>query len=209
MYPLLFSFFLIFAAPQENKTTRDRSPLEKYSNEWRNPKYRVCNTAANATYMTEQERQMIYILNLARMNPKLFCESVVKKGYTISQFIDTSSEQYYKTLVATLSTMQPTHILYPDSLCMVSARCHAITSGKKGYTGHTRQSDQCKKKKHFMGECCNYGTDDPLETILLLLIDSDVPDFGHRNICLGYYNKLGVAIAPHKAYGYCTVMDFY
>lgn len=209
MYALFISFLFLFVPPQAAKKTGYISPLESFSKSWNNPKYKVCNTAENATYMTAPERQLIYILNLARMNPKLFCETVVKKGYKVSEFIDTSSVEYYKTLVTTLNTMQPVGILYPDQRCTESARCHALTSGKKGYTGHARQSAQCKRNKHFMGECCNYGSDDPLEIILLLLQDLNVSNLGHREICLGNYTKIGVAIERHRSYSHNAVMDFY
>ncbi len=185
------------------------SPLSEYSKKWDDPKYKVCNTAEHATYMTQNERQLVYILNLARMNPRLFCQTVVKQGTRVSVFIDTTSEEYYGTLVKTLTGMEPLEILMPDSLCTVSARCHAVSSGKSGYTGHSRQSEKCRKTKHYFGECCNYGSDDPLEIILLLLQDSGVESLGHRKICLGSYSKLGVAIERHKSYGHNAVMDFY
>jgi uncharacterized protein YkwD len=187
----------------------DTSPLAAYSARWNDPKYRVCNTAEKVGYMTEKEKELIYVLNLARMNPKLFCETVLPRAHDISSFIDTSNEVYYKTLVATMRQMTPLNILQPDSLCMVSARCHATTSGKVGYVGHERRNEKCRKNKHYYGECCNYGSDEPLEILLLLLEDHGVPSLGHRKICLGTYNMIGVAIAPHTTYEHNAVMDFY
>jgi hypothetical protein len=118
----------------------DKSPLAVYSAKWNDPKYRVCNTAEKVGYMTEKEKELIYVLNLARMNPKLFSETVLPRAHDISSFIDTTNEVYYKTLVATMSQMTPLGILQPDSLCMVSARCHAITSGKVGYVWATKDA---------------------------------------------------------------------
>lgn len=187
----------------------DKSPLAAYSTKWNDPKYKACNTAEHVGYMTPKEKELIYVLNLARMNPKLFSETVLPRAHDISSFIDTSNEVYYKTLVATMSQMNPLNILQPDSLCVVSARCHATTSGKVGYVGHDRRNEKCRKNKHYYGECCNYGSDEPLEILLLLLEDHDVPSLGHRKICLGIYNKIGVAIAPHTTYGHNAVMDFY
>ncbi|MCF8448745.1 MAG: hypothetical protein K9G49_02640 [Taibaiella sp.] len=209
MRVVLIVCMYLFAMAPGGVAAKYVSPLAAWSDKWSDPKYQVCNTAANARYMTEAEREIIHILNLVRMNPKLFCNTVLKNGTSISEFIDPSSEEYYQTLVTTLSTMEPLPLLQPDSLCMVSARCHAKTSGKKGYVGHNRQSDQCRKNKHFMGECCNYGSDKPLEIILLLLQDKDIPDLGHRKICLGNYSKIGVAIESHKTYSFNAVMDFY
>ena len=68
---------------------------------------------------------------------------------------------------------------------------------------------QTKKKWHFNGECCDYGHNNALDIIMSLLIDEGISSLGHRNICLSSYSKIGVAIQPHKLYGYNAVMDFY
>lgn len=185
------------------------SPLGKYAKEWNDKKYAVCNTAAAATYMNREEQEVIYVLNLVRMNPSLFAKTVVRRGNELSEFVDTTDKQYFKTLIAQLERMQPLPLLQPDEQCTRSARCHATTSGKTGYVGHDRQTAACKKLQHFRGECCHYGSDGALETVLLLLIDQGVPSLGHRNICLGDYTQCGVAIAAHKKYGQCAVLDFW
>jgi hypothetical protein len=77
-----------------------------------------------------------------------------------------------------MQDMAPLDILYPDSLCFISAHCHAVNSGHKGYTGHVRQSPECKKKEHFAGECCQYGSTTPVDIVLSLLVDEGIPDLG-------------------------------
>ena len=184
------------------------SPLAAYSDKWNDPKYKACNTAEYTKYLSADEKKVIYVLNLARMSPKLFCATVLPHAHTISSFIDTSNETYYKTLVTEMNTMQPLGILKPDSACYVSAHCHAATTGKTGYVGHDRQSADCRKKQHYQGECCDYGSPDPITTVLALLVDSDVPSLGHRRNCLGSYTKIGVSTGPHKTYSTMAVLDF-
>ncbi len=184
------------------------SPLAKFAPEWSNARYTACNTAANARYMSGEEREAIYILNLARMNPKLFCQSVLLKAPTLLSNVDTSSEVYYKSLIARLMTMEPLPILKPDSLSYVSAYCHRASTGKTGYVGHDRKTPECRKKQHFSGECCQYGFNSPLAMILYLLIDEDVPSLGHRDICLGGYKLVGVSMGEHKTFETMGVLDF-
>src|SRR5688572_7127025 len=105
MYTFIVSLLLLFAPQQEANKTQYVSPLAKYSAEWNNPKYKVCNTAGNAGYMTPREQELIHILNLVRMNPKLFCQTVVKKGQSISDFIEPSSD-YYQSLVTDLNNLK-------------------------------------------------------------------------------------------------------
>lgn len=169
-------------------------------------KYDACNTAAKARFMTTEERQMIQIVNIARQHPALFCEKVVKP-WCAANNVDLSSEKYYGSLIKQMSTMQPLGLLQPDSLCFVSAACHAETAGKAGYTGHDRLSDRCRKVKKYNGECCSYGMTSPVDVVMQLLVDEDVESLGHRMILLGGYTKIGAATRPHTTYRTNSVLD--
>ena len=68
---------------------------------------------------------------------------------------------------------------------------------------------KCDKKKYFYGECCDYGSNDPVEIIITLLIDKDITSLGHRKILLGKYTSVGISIQPHSSYRFNTVLDFY
>jgi hypothetical protein len=207
----LLLILTLFQSPDTgaNKNTNS-SPLASYSVQWNNAKYTVCNTAASANYMSDTEKQVIYILNLVRKDPALFCETVLKAySKRKPEMAHYESSSYFASLVNTLSTMKPVDLLFPDSLCYVSAHCHAFNTGKTGYVGHNR-TPECQRLQHFMGECCGYGLSDPLDIVIDLLIDEDIESLGHRNICLGVsYTKLGVSIQPHKEYGRDAVLDFY
>jgi len=185
------------------------SPLAEYSSEWNDPKYLKCNTAANAGYMSASEKEVIYILNLARTNPSLFANTVIKQypGKTGKLNLN-KSNYYYSSLLDTMKSLRQINLLYPDSLCYVSANCHAVNSGKEGYVGHERSTAECKKKKYFSGECCSYGSSKPLEIVMSLLIDEDTPSLGHRFLLLCSFPRIGVSIQPHKTYGTDAVIDF-
>lgn len=205
MQTLYLSLLYFFFLPQKN-TTNVSSPLARYSSEWNADKYKACNTAANARYMSEEERTTIYVLNLARTNPKLFCETVVKP-YCEEAGIEMNSEHYYKSLVRQLNKMEPLGLLQPDNICWTSAACHAETAGKNGYTGHERQTSKCNQVKRYNGECCSYGVVSPVGVIVDLLVDEGVESLGHREILLTEYKKIGVATRPHSSYRTNTVLD--
>lgn len=191
-----------------NETTR-LSPLAAYSGEWNNPKYSICNTAEKVIYMNDKEREVIYILNLARTWPKLFANTVLSRYPSLSGNDHlVNNEYYYQTLIKTMLTMNPAPLLYANEKCYKSAECHAKYSGNAGTTGHIRKSADCKAKQQFSGECCDYGNAEPVDIVLSLLIDENVPSLGHRNILLGYYSGVGVSIQPHLTYRQNTVLDF-
>jgi uncharacterized protein YkwD len=185
------------------------SPLASYSTIWNDSKYSKCNTAANVTNLNRNEKEIIYILNLIRTNPALFTKTVLLKYPEISgQDYLIKDSFYFISLVNSLSKMEPLGILYPDNALFTSAKCHAYQSGITGYVGHERKTNDCKIKKKFNGECCDYGNSKPLDIILSLLIDKGVPSLGHRFVCLSNYSLIGVSIQPHSRYGHNAVLDF-
>ena len=196
------------STPVSVRNNNENSPLIEYSEKWRDVKYSNCNTAKDITYLTKEEKEIIWILNLIRSNPELAAESILLN--TTSPFFVQPSKRnhYFKSLLSTLNTMSPnTNPLLVDSLAFVSAKCHAYSSGITGYVGHERKNSDCEKD--FYGECCDYGNDNPLEVVMSLLLDYDVPSLGHRKICLSTdYTLIGVSIQPHKRYNYNAVLDF-
>jgi hypothetical protein len=208
--PLYFYSILLFSFTPKKEISWSSvlaSPLSDYSSAWNNVKYLSCNTAANVGYMNAEEKEVVYILNMALMSPALFANTVVKQypgksgeGYLVNS-------DYYKSLMPVLLKLIPPRLLIPDSLCYESAKCHAIATGKKGIVSHNR-TEECQTKQYYQGECCDYGHNKPLDIVMAFLIDDRVPSLGHRKICLDSYNKLGVSIQPHLNYGYTSVLDF-
>ncbi len=189
-------------------TAYGQTPLSTYSKKWNDPKYKICNTAAHVRYMSDKEKELIYVLNMARMDPKLFCETVVKT-YPDSVDIALRSNSYYLSLMSWLPTLSPAPLLQPDSLCYVSAHCHASVSGKSGYAGHSR-TPECLPLKHYHGEACDYGNYKPLSILMSLFIDDGVPSLGHRTGCFNTeFISVGVSMEPHEKYGMSAVIDFY
>lgn len=177
--------------------------------EWKNAKYNVAYTAKDTDYLTENEKLVYYYLNLARLNPPLFAETFLVKYTKWNSYENLSLSDYYTgSLYRTMKSMQPVGVLSPQKDLFESAKCHAVSSGKVGYVGHSRLSNSgCISK--FSGECCSYGQFDALEIVMQLLVDSGVESLGHRKICLSSgYKTLGVSVQPHKTYRFNSVLDF-
>ena len=205
-----FAAFSLSAQLSIVSTTISTSPLAEFSAEWNKPEYEQCNTAADEKFMNTKEKEVIYIINLIRSNPRLFANTVLTKYPVLIGKEDMLNDKYYyQSLLNTLRKMEQQTLLYADEKCYASAACHAQKSGVLGYTGHARSGNDCKAKKHYLGECCDYGNEDPLDIVLSLLIDEGVPSLGHRKILLGDYESIGVSIRKHKTYRYNAVLDFY
>ncbi|MCU0334331.1 MAG: hypothetical protein MUF62_04675 [Chitinophagaceae bacterium] len=178
----------------------------RYSPQWSAALHQKGNTAAGCRYLQPVEKQLVQQLNMLRQQPALFARTVLV-SYLNAEKPDWRQNWYYKSLYDTLLVLKPQPLLLPDSLCWVSARCHAISSGQAGYVGHQRLSNECQRLLHYHAECCHYGYSQPLAILVSLLVDEDIPDLGHRRILLSPYTKVGVAFAPHAQYNYNTVFN--
>lgn len=149
-------------------------------------------------YLNDTEREVMHILNLARMYPKWYLYFFLRSPQTENE----------RSLHQTMSSMKTIpEPLIPDSILFESARCHAQSSGKIGFIGHERKDKTCTE--NYGGECCEYGSNTAADIVLSLLIDEGVPSLGHRFICLSpSFGKIGVSMQPHKTYGTNTVLDF-
>ncbi len=166
--------------------------------DWSAPKYQAARTADKSEWQTQEEKDVFFYVNLARMFPKEFAEKYVKEHIQTSAYHRSLYQTLYKT--PAMKPFQPSKELY------TFAECFAKEAGKKGYVGHKRT----KCADGSFAECCSYGADDPLDVVMNLLVDDKTPSLGHRKILLDAgYTKMGVSTQPHKTYSTNTVLDIY
>lgn len=176
------------------------------SQTWTTQELDKANTAANVNILTQEEKEVIRYLNLARLYPQKFAMIEVRDYLGPSKYGDyLKSSSYKESLMVTLKYKTPVGLIYFDEDMYLLANCFAKESGQSGKTGHNRVS--CPDG--FQAECCSYGQEQGKDVVLQLLIDHDVPSLGHRQICLSdSYNKVGLSIYSHSVYDYCCVLDF-
>jgi len=176
------------------------------SQTWTAQELDKANTAANVNILSNEEKEAIRYINLARLYPQKFAIIEVRDYLGPSKYGDYLKTSTYKeSLLVTLRYKIPVGLLYFDESMYLLATCFAKESGESGKIGHNRNS--CSKG--YLAECCSYGPENGKDIALQLLIDHDVPSLGHREICLDdSYNKVGLSIKPHTVYQYCCVLDF-
>lgn len=177
---------------------------------WSAQQIAKANTAQNADYLTEEEKDVIFLTNLVRLDGALFANT-----FLLQNRANDPSNYYVSSLYSTLPSIKNLSMLAPNKCCTSLAESHANDMGQTGRTGHdssdgtsfsTRMS-HCSDK--YVGENCSYGKKSAIGIVLRLLIDENVPSLGHRkNILNREFNSVGVAIRPHTRYSYNCVMDF-
>ena len=158
---------------------------------------------------TESEKKVVELINQARTNPQLFLNEValpyIKKK-------DLSRNRYAKSLIHELERLDSMKPLTFDSSLQKMSEDFAEEAGKKGWVGHKRTEkrfEEYASEVEITAENLQYGYDEPLDIVMDLLIDIDIPNLGHRkNILAPIFSIIGVAINNHKDYEYLTVMSF-
>lgn len=181
---------------------------------WDNPRFRFCNTARDAAYMSKPEKEMVYLLNLVRVEPQLFLNTYVKRYKELHPRAAESS--YFRSLEADLAVRKKAESLAPNEGLYKGATFHAADMGEHGQTGHNSSDGTDTWTRifregnvHGRGENCSYGVSDPLGIIFQLLIDEGIESLGHRlNMLNPSFSEVGISQRPHKGYGTNTVMDF-
>lgn len=176
---------------------------------WKDEVIAQANTGADSDFLTNDEKKVILLTNLARANGPLFAETYLKQYLVIKEI---KNNKYTRSLYRDLQDIKGLPMLLPEKDLYDVAREHAIRSGKKGSKGHKGFKNRygpLMNKYMEVGENIYYGRYTPEEIVLQLLIDEGIDDLGHRkNILNPRFNSIGVAIKPHKSYDYNCVTSF-
>ena len=200
---LSFILCLVFFTSQ---TCFSQTPQFK---EWDNATLEKANTAKDIDYLTTEEKNVIFYINLARTNGPLFAKTFV---LTFIDSIEMESNDYVKSLIRDLKKSKPITLLTSRKDLYEVAKTHAKTMGKSGKTGHyefEKRTREIARIYDGITENCDYGPDDGFSIVMDLLIDEGIPDVGHRETILdSNIRYIGASIKKHKKYRYNCVMEF-
>lgn len=205
---LLIAIFSILANFSFSQSVFDNVDTLNYPYHlWNDVVIKSCNTAANEEYMTIEERNIIWLHNLARFDGALFARTFLK------EYIENNGVKYSKDVKSLFKDLKKTYklpLLKPKEHIYELAKGHAIWSGRKGVTGHQKFSERARKSGHSrFSENAEYGDFIAMDIFMNLLIDENVKNNGHRNNILDLHAKvIGVSIQPHKKYKYNCVIDY-
>ncbi|MBL4651712.1 MAG: CAP domain-containing protein [Flavobacteriales bacterium] len=165
------------------------------------------NTAKNVGYLTANEKKMIQLINLARIDGAKFYETIAKP------YIDTAtSSSYTRSLASVLKKVKGLPLLSPDKILFEAAQKYAISMGKSGKIGHDKYAQRMKpiqNKYKGLSENCDYGFEGALTIVMRLLIDEGNPDYGHRKAILDpNFVFIGVSIKRHTKWDWNCVQEF-
>jgi len=171
----------------------------------------LIDTCSDKTYMKEEEKKLIYILNKLRSNPQLFAKLYIENKKQ-------QSDAYIETYEY-LTNCEPREVFQTNEAIYKVAKNHAIDMGENKMTGHissngndinTRFANEDLHPTTIpFGENCSYGLMDTMSIVIQLIVDEGHPNKGHRhNLMNKDYNFIGVSIQNHEEYGVNCVQNF-
>lgn len=223
---LLFIFPFLPAAKFSEEPIKP-APESKLS--WSSEELALANTAKNVDYLSTEEKNIIFYMNLARMDGTRFFNTYfqnfvdahnqrMKRYSNYAQLKVNRYDAYYRGLEQDLRKAKNLGILYPDETLTYISDQHGKDMNKHNIVGHVSSDgrtmvDRIEKyyKNRGMAENLAFGFSGGLDNVCMLLLDTGIPDVGHRknilNTSLGL-NLVGVSIQAHPHYKYSATIDF-
>ncbi|KRT16079.1 hypothetical protein ASU31_11300 [Pedobacter ginsenosidimutans] len=196
---------------------------------WTDAEFRKANTAANASYLSNEEKNIVMYMNLIRIDGEKFYytfledyinnyNAKVRKYRNYNELRITRNNSYYTSLLKHLRGVKNLQLFYPDDKLTSLSRSHAQDLNRNNLDTHeSSNGDKFSKRlsRYFpnkaMSENIDFGYSNSLDIVCHLLLDCGVPSLGHRfNLLDQKYklNTVGVSIQPHPSYTWCAVIDF-
>ncbi len=186
------------------------------------------NTAANASYLSPIEKEVIHEINLFRSNPAQYAENYIAPlaSHYEADILHYPGDKSIRTqegvralheCVAVLKKANPLPLMYPSKALTRAANDHQSDQSKTGKTGHIGKDRSGMKERierygkwqTRIAENIAYGNSSARQVIIFLLIDDGVQSRGHRdNLLHPAFKTIGVAFGKHPVYETMCVMDF-
>lgn len=183
----------------------EKNPLSVYSTQWNKVCFERANTAANNKQLTQIEKEFIHIVNLARLSPSLFRQTVLTNYF--------SNHAYSEAAVTVLNKMTTNNfsaLLYPSA--MLINQVQSIVQN----IPHSTSTDQSESTNYsyilpdsVKGMVTTIKSNTVLNLLLEMLTSSGEQGYVFRNLFSGNENRTGITITntDDQAYLVAILID--
>ena len=112
-----------------------------------------------------------------------------------------------ENLIPYFKNLEPSDVLYPDSLAYLSAKTRA--EEYPSHIGHNRVTQKAKENKCNCGESISYNSFESIDIVMDLLVDINNPNYGHRRMLTDpEFTKVGAATRKENPGFFISIIDF-
>ncbi len=184
-------------------------------------------TIEHAGYLSSLENEIVFEINMARMNPKGYASFLGKwKEYYDGKLLKIPGETILMTregmtavneAIGSMRSLNPAPRLFPAKGMSRGAKDHVTDQGSSGSSQHkgsdgSQPWDRVNRYgtwEKSIGENIAFGGSKARDIVLSLIIDDGVPGRGHRkNIFNPGFRVIGVAFGRHPTYRTVCVITF-
>lgn len=171
----------------------------------------ACLTFAPSALALSLDEAVLAELNYARAHPSEYARELRRDPDA-----DAAGDRAaLEDAIDFLERQQPLGPLEGDRRIATAARAHARAQAVNGSVGHAAPGGLGRRLQEngvwagLSAENISYGNNTATGVVQQLIIDSGVPNRGHRqNIFSRGYQLAGVACGPHPTYDVVCVIDF-
>lgn len=201
MLVLAFAYSLVCSASNPSGSS--------FSNLFKDPRFSSLNTASREFYLSDEEKFVIALCNLARFDGKAFIREVL-----IPASYDTTGPEM-AALLQHLRTKKSLFPLMPAFSLYKSALIHAKDMGHSGLLGHESSNGRKFEERILQffpnanGFAENYysGSGEPIDIVMKFLLGSRQKS-DKENILNENLHYVGISIQPHRTQCTNVVLDF-
>jgi hypothetical protein len=186
----------------------------------------LINTAAEADYLNENEKNVVLAMNLIRFDPAKYAELYV---YPVIKYFDgnllripgriplrtVEGADALKDLYLELLETQSRDLFYPSKGMSRAAKDHARYMRRTGAASHEGRGDMNTRISKYgqwdggISENLHWGASNAHDAVLSLMADDGIKNRGHRkNILDPDYKFVGVAIDKHPRFNISYVIKY-
>jgi hypothetical protein len=168
----------------------------------------------NFAKLSPREKEFYYWVNYSRRDPRRFFDSVVVRIVSIYPQLKGGN---LESLRKDLSEAETLPLLSLNRILTQMAKDHALDiashEAKPSHNSTNGQSFSDRFRNHNLtrcgGENISFGGGEPIFLLVLLYLDINVPELGHRKTLLNPgYTETGLGVAEYKNGSIFIVEDF-
>jgi hypothetical protein len=196
-----------------------------YGTDWNTA---LLHTAANVSYLSENEKNVIFEINKLRSDPVGYAREYLEplrsfymgKKLYLPGDIPIQTKEGVTALtdaIRSLTKSSPLPVLFPDERLTKASGDHRKDQTLHGGTGHEGSDGSTAQSRirrygtitRALGENIFYGESDARLIVMHLVIDDGNPGRGHRkNLLDKDFRLIGVSIGRHPTWRHACVIDF-